>query len=163
MGADQKGGKLYRYYVSADPLKHDAAQSRRVPAGKIECAVVNPGRDLLRSPEMIVRTWRAGKRQIHGLSETEVATALRRLDPLWNELFPVEQARVIQLLIERVDVARGWSRHPATDRRTCDSHHRLERGQARAGGSRNVEAQDQQRRSHYYSAGADCDQEARGS
>ena len=30
--------------------------------------------------------------------------ALQRLDPLWNELFPAEQARVIQLLVERVDV-----------------------------------------------------------
>ncbi|WP_245446112.1 hypothetical protein [Mesorhizobium kowhaii] len=27
------------------------------------------------------------------------------LDPLWDELFPVEQARIVQLLVERVDVA----------------------------------------------------------
>jgi hypothetical protein len=26
------------------------------------------------------------------------------LDPLWNELFPAEQARIVQLLVERVDV-----------------------------------------------------------
>ncbi len=26
------------------------------------------------------------------------------LDPLWDELFPTEQARVLQLLVERVDV-----------------------------------------------------------
>ena len=31
--------------------------------------------------------------------------ALHRLDPLWDELFPSEQARVVQLLVERVDVA----------------------------------------------------------
>ncbi len=30
--------------------------------------------------------------------------ALAALDPLWTELFPVEQARIIQLLIERVDI-----------------------------------------------------------
>jgi hypothetical protein len=30
---------------------------------------------------------------------------LKRLDPLWDELFPAEQARVVQLLVERVDVA----------------------------------------------------------
>jgi hypothetical protein len=30
---------------------------------------------------------------------------LNRLDPLWDELFPAEQARVIQLLVERVEVA----------------------------------------------------------
>ena len=30
--------------------------------------------------------------------------ALAALDPLWAELFPAEQARIIQLLIERVDI-----------------------------------------------------------
>ena len=27
-----------------------------------------------------------------------------QLDPLWDELFPAEQARIVQLLVERVDV-----------------------------------------------------------
>jgi hypothetical protein len=27
-----------------------------------------------------------------------------KLDPLWDELFPAEQARIVQLLVERVDV-----------------------------------------------------------
>ena len=31
--------------------------------------------------------------------------ALERLDPLWDELFPAEQARIVQLLVERVDVS----------------------------------------------------------
>jgi hypothetical protein len=30
--------------------------------------------------------------------------ALRRFDPLWDELFPAEQARIVQLLVDRVDV-----------------------------------------------------------
>ncbi|MBF0141816.1 MAG: recombinase family protein, partial [Magnetococcales bacterium] len=30
--------------------------------------------------------------------------ALRRLDPVWEELFPVEQQRLVQLLISRLDV-----------------------------------------------------------
>ena len=38
------------------------------------------------------------------MSEAEVREALQRLDPLWDELFPAEQARIIQLLVERVDV-----------------------------------------------------------
>ena len=32
------------------------------------------------------------------------AGALLQLDPLWDELFPAEQARIVQLLVERVDV-----------------------------------------------------------
>ena len=38
------------------------------------------------------------------ISEAEVREALQRLDPLWDELFPAEQARIVQLLVERVDV-----------------------------------------------------------
>ena len=30
--------------------------------------------------------------------------ALTEFDPLWDELFPAEQARIVQLLVERVDV-----------------------------------------------------------
>ena len=102
----RKGGRLYRYYVATTVLKHDAPQCtvRRVSAGEIEGAVIDQVRGLLRSPEMIVRTWRAGKRLVAGLQESEVSAALQRLDPLWDELFPAEQARIIQLLVERVDV-----------------------------------------------------------
>jgi hypothetical protein len=35
----------------------------------------------------------------------EVRDALQQLDPLWDELFPVEQARIVQLLVERVDIS----------------------------------------------------------
>ena len=33
------------------------------------------------------------------------ARRCERLDPLWDELFPAEQARIVQLLVERVDVS----------------------------------------------------------
>ena len=39
-----------------------------------------------------------------GIDEAEVRDALNQLDPLWDELFPAEQARIVQLLVERVDV-----------------------------------------------------------
>jgi hypothetical protein len=103
----RKGGKLYRYYVSTDVLKRDAdaCSVRRVPAAEIESAVIEQVRSVLRSPEIIVRTFRTARETIDGLTEADVRTALQRLDPLWDELFPAEQARVIQLLVERVDVA----------------------------------------------------------
>jgi muramidase (phage lysozyme) len=49
---------------------------------------------LLRSPEIIVRTWRKAKHLTPDIYEGEVREALHRLEPLWNELFPAEQARV---------------------------------------------------------------------
>jgi hypothetical protein len=29
---------------------------------------------------------------------------LQRLDPLWDELFPAEQVRIIRLLVERMEI-----------------------------------------------------------
>jgi hypothetical protein len=105
----RRGDKLYRYYVSQSVLKRgaDACPVGRVPAAEIEGAVVDQLRDLLGTPEVIVGTWRSARREIDGLSEAEVREALEGLDPLWDELFPAEQARVVQLLVERVDVGQG--------------------------------------------------------
>jgi len=102
----RRGDKLYRYYVSQSVLKRgaDACPVGRVPAAEIEGAVVDQLRGLLRAPEVIVGTWRSARPEIDGLSEAEVREALEGLDPLWDELFPAEQARVVQLLVERVEV-----------------------------------------------------------
>ncbi len=104
----RKGDKLYRYYISQSILKRGAGACPvgRVPAAEIESAVVDQLRGLLRSPEIVVGTWRSARPEIDGLSEAEVREALEGLEPLWDELFPAEQARIVQLLVERVDVGR---------------------------------------------------------
>ena len=61
-------------------------------------------RALLRQPEIIVGTWRAAREEAPDLTEAEVREALAQLDPLWEELFPAEQARIVRLLVERVEV-----------------------------------------------------------
>ena len=40
----------------------------------------------------------------HDLTEDDARSALQQIDPLWDELFPAEQARIVALLVERVDV-----------------------------------------------------------
>jgi DNA invertase Pin-like site-specific DNA recombinase len=102
----RKNGRLYRYYVDMDVLKRGAAPGpgSRVCAGDVERAVIDQLRAILRAPELVIRTWRAARRKEDGISETEVRTALELLDPIWDELFPAEQARIVQLLVERVDV-----------------------------------------------------------
>jgi site-specific DNA recombinase len=103
----RKGGRLYRYYVSQSVLKRgpSACSVGRIPADEIEAAVVDQLRNLLRAPEIVVGTWRAARQSMGDIKETDVREALERLDPLWNELFPAEQARIVQLLVERVDVS----------------------------------------------------------
>ena len=50
----------------------------------------------------IARDLRALEAQ--AVTERDVIDALERLDPVWEELFPGEQSRIVQLLVERVDV-----------------------------------------------------------
>jgi DNA invertase Pin-like site-specific DNA recombinase len=101
----RKKGRQYRYYVTTDVIKlgPETCPVRRVPAGEIEAAVIDQMRAMLRTPEVVVRTWKDVRRE-EAIPETEVLETLQRLDPVWDELFPAEQARIVQLLIERVDV-----------------------------------------------------------
>jgi hypothetical protein len=102
----KKGNRLYRYYVSQDVLKRgpDACPVGRVPAAAIEAAVVDQLRGVLRQPEIIVGTWRAARAEQDDITEDEAREALTHLDRLWDELFPAEQARIVQLLVARVEV-----------------------------------------------------------
>jgi site-specific DNA recombinase len=102
----RKGGRQYRYYVSQSVIKvgPGACPIGRVPAAEIEATVVHQLRNVLRAPEIVVRTWRAARHRTLDLTEAEVREALHRFDPLWDELFPAEQARIVRLLVERVDV-----------------------------------------------------------
>ena len=104
----RKDGRLYRYYVAQQVLKAepdmDSALIRRVSAAQIETAVVAQVRALLRQPEVVVGTWLAARAEAPDVTEREVREALCRLDPMWGELFPAEQARIVQALVERVVV-----------------------------------------------------------
>jgi DNA invertase Pin-like site-specific DNA recombinase len=103
----RRKGKIYRYYVSQTVLKgvDDGCQVRRISAGEIESAVIDQVRTLLRQPEVVIGTWRAARVEAGDLTEAETREALERLDPLWEELFPAEQAQIVQLLVERMDVS----------------------------------------------------------
>jgi site-specific DNA recombinase len=105
----RKRNRLYRYYVSQDVLKRgpDACPVGRVPAAEIEAAVIDQLRGVFRQPEIIVGTWRAARaEQQEDVTEEEAREALTQLEPLWDALFPAEQARIVQLLVEQVDVGR---------------------------------------------------------
>jgi len=166
-----KRPKFYRYYRCnhAERNGHDACPVKSVAAGEIEGAVVEQLRRILRSPDVIARTYRAAqdqekqKREALGrekkasdkrlgelrkmirnlvgaggdgdgaladelrklneeyaeverqlreietglesheqtpITEAEVVDALGKLDPVWDELFPAEQERVVRLLVK---------------------------------------------------------------
>jgi site-specific DNA recombinase len=102
----RKNGKLYRYYVATDAIRHGYFECavRSVPAAEVEDAAVAQVRHLLRTPEVIARTWAAAKNEAE-IPELEVVETVTGFAPLWDELFPAEQARIVRLLVERVDLS----------------------------------------------------------
>ena len=59
---------------------------------------------MFRQPEIVAGTWKRARVHAGDITETDARAALQQLDPLWDELFPAEQARIVSLLVERVDI-----------------------------------------------------------
>ena len=59
---------------------------------------------MFRQPEIVAGTWKAARVQDGDIAEADALEALTRLDSLWDELFPAEQARIVGLLVERVEI-----------------------------------------------------------
>jgi hypothetical protein len=53
---------------------------------------------------LVARTWTAAKREDDEITGREVTLLLADFTMVWDELFPAEQARIVQHLVERVEV-----------------------------------------------------------
>jgi site-specific DNA recombinase len=97
----------YRYYLCTHAAKsgYAACPVRTVAAGEIESAAVALIRNSLTTPEVTARTYREARGLAPDLADEQAITAhLRQFNALWDELFPAEQARIVQLLIGQVVV-----------------------------------------------------------
>jgi hypothetical protein len=108
----RRRGRLYRYYIclGASRRGHDTCPVRSIAASEVEGLVLGQVRRLLASPEVVARTITAVRRENGAaedavVKEGEVIDALGTLELVWDELYPAEQARILRLLIERIDVA----------------------------------------------------------
>ncbi|MDB0529426.1 recombinase family protein [Ralstonia solanacearum] len=104
-----KKGKKYRYYAPVRQRRLGAWASRHgsLPAGPIEALVVEQIMGALSAPHVVQAVWDQVRATRPDLSEPEVVLPMRRLAVVWRQLFPVEQCRLAQLLIERVVIADG--------------------------------------------------------
>jgi site-specific DNA recombinase len=104
----KKDAKLYRYYVSMDVIRNretgEETAPMRLAAGMVEDAVVTEVRRILQTPEVVTKVITALKQQDSAVSEADAIAALHEFSALWAQLFPAEQARIIQLLVRRVTV-----------------------------------------------------------
>jgi DNA invertase Pin-like site-specific DNA recombinase len=106
--ATKKGTRLYRYYASMDLIRNrptgETCGPLRLPAGMVEDAVVGEIRRMIRAPEIAARTIKALREESPTVDEKAVVQALGEFDQLWAALYPAEQTRIVQLLVERVTV-----------------------------------------------------------
>ncbi len=76
----------------------------RLAAGMAEDAVVTEVRRILQTPEVVTQILATLKRYGGVAAEADAIAALHQFNALWSQLFPAEQARIIQLLVRRVTV-----------------------------------------------------------
>ncbi len=102
VGGSKHGNKTYRYYVSTQAVKksYDHCPIKTVSAHMLEELVISQVRRLLVQPEWAVRI----SKQDSELSERTIMAALKNFESLWDELFPAEQARIVNMLIQRITV-----------------------------------------------------------
>ncbi|MFN3297542.1 recombinase family protein [Caldimonas sp.] len=110
----KKNGRHYRYYVPYLYKRNAAgtvtgpgrADIGHLPAAEIEGAVLSQVHAALAAPEVLIGTWRACQRHPEGahLDEAQVVVGMRRIGDVWEQLFPIEQQRILRLLIERVQL-----------------------------------------------------------
>ena len=101
--------KQYGYYISASDKKFGRGSNPvgTIPAAAIEALVLREVHAVLQAPEMVQAVWDEIRRRNMALDEPAVVLAMRNLACLWQELFPAEQARLVRLLIERVQFREG--------------------------------------------------------
>jgi len=100
----RKDGRLYRYYKPSHLLRgvDDACPVGCISASELEGVVVGQLLQVLSCPDVILKTWAAAKDMGSNLTEHDVRRSLKDIAPVWNQLFPVEQMRLINLLVEKI-------------------------------------------------------------
>ena len=98
----KKGQVQYRYYICINAARsgHDQCRIPSIPAAELEKLVLDHVRGLFRTPEVIAKSLRNVRKNGAGPSDRSVIKLLTSLDPVWEELFPLEQNRLLKLLIE---------------------------------------------------------------
>ena len=110
----KKDGRRYRYYVPYLHKRQNAGASARegetgigsLPAAEIENAVLTQVHQLLQAPEMMVAVWQSAQalQKQSTFDEPTVLIAMRQIGTVWGHLFPVEQHRIVRLLVDRVQL-----------------------------------------------------------
>ena len=112
MGKPKPGTqKSYRYYHSTQDQKVKAGTSGlpMLPALEIESAVLEQVKRILRSNEITSDVLKALKKLNNPvtkhLDEYQVSNLMANVEKVWDALYPVEQHRIMHLIVQRVVIS----------------------------------------------------------
>ena len=112
MGKPKPGTqKSYRYYHSTQDQKVKAGTSGlpMLPALEIESAVLEQVKRILRSNEITSDVLKALKKLNNPvtkhLDEYQVSNLMANVEKAWDALYPVEQHRIMHLIVQRVVIS----------------------------------------------------------
>jgi site-specific DNA recombinase len=96
-----KKGKKYRYYICSNKHRgrNEECKVGRIAANEIEDLVKTQILKILKKPEIVVQTISQAKNEI---SQVEIVNYFQNIEKVWDELFPVEQVRIVHSLIEKI-------------------------------------------------------------
>jgi site-specific DNA recombinase len=126
----KQNGRRYRYYVPQRDIKEHAGASGlpRMPAAELESAVLEQLRGHLRSPDVVRDVLPQAQKYDPTMDEAIVTVAMKRLDDVWDQLFPAEQMRIVRLLVRQVNVSpnnMSMDLHPTgIQRLVLELHHK---------------------------------------
>jgi hypothetical protein len=104
-----KKGRKYRYYFSKAEARFGAESKTyaRLPADEVEAATVAQIKTVLSSPESVAGVCQFIRKNGAAVREDMAVMAMRQLGNVWEQLYPAEQHRIVNLMIERVDIVPG--------------------------------------------------------
>ena len=104
----RKGERLYHYYTSMDLTRNrdtgGSTSPMRLAAAMVDGAVIAEMRRIIGAPEVAARVIAAQDVDGPPMDERAIIASLRQFNDLWEALFPVEQTRIVRLLVDRVTV-----------------------------------------------------------
>ena len=102
----KRGNKKYRYYVTHTASKHgyEECPIRMVRAGDIEGIIFDQIKSIFKNPSLLVSTWSVAKTMDDDITKEDVRDGLQNIETVWDHLYHKEQARLLQLFIEKINV-----------------------------------------------------------
>ena len=97
----KKNGNAYTYYACISHIKHSKSRCpiKRLPAGDLEAVVIEQIGIVFRTPTFVAQVANQA-----GMDIQDVMNALSDLKGFWQDLFPIEQNRLLKLMIDYITV-----------------------------------------------------------